>query len=258
METEINQVLTKKEKKELKRRKKLEQRQRQQTAQIIKGGITFAGIGFLVILFFLLIFSGKNNQTIIGSSQANEIQANDHLKGNKEAKVIFIEYSDFQCPACAAYYPIIKEIVKIYQDKVLFVYRHFPLRQIHPNAQLAAQAAVTAGLQNKFWEMHDLIFERQKNWSEVKNPKDLFIQYAQELALDIEKFKLDLDSKEVKDKVNADYNSAISLRLNGTPTFFLNGQKLDLPLPLEKLKKLIDEKLQQFEPSPSNLPKANE
>lgn len=258
METEINQVLTKKEKKELKRRKKLEQRQRQQTAQIIKRGITFAGIGFLVILFFLLIFGGKNNQTITGSSQANEIQANDHLKGNKEAKVIFIEYSDFQCPACAAYYPIIKEIVKIYQDKVLFVYRHFPLRQIHPNAQPAAQAAVAAGLQNKFWEMHDLIFERQKNWSEVKNPKDLFIQYAQELALDIEKFKLDLDSKEVKDKVNADYNSAISLRLNGTPTFFLNGQKLDLPLPLEKLKKLIDEKLQQFEPSPSNLPKANE
>jgi len=170
-----------------------------------------------------------------------EISEADWIKGNKEASAVLVEYSDFQCPACGAYYPLMKQITEDFGDKIAFVYRHFPLKQIHKHATLAAEAAEAAGQQGKFWEMHDLIFENQLTWSNKISSKDTFVEYAERLGLNAEKFKSDLESKEIKNKVESDYLSGISFGVNGTPTFFLNGKKLANPRAYDEFKQIIEQ-----------------
>lgn len=163
----------------------------------------------------------------------------DWIRGNKNAKVIITEYSDFQCPACAAYYELVKQAHKDFGDNLAIVYRHFPLRQIHANAEAAALSAEAAGRQGKFWEMHDMIFESQENWKDEKNAQEIFSEYAGKLDLDAERFKLDLNSKELKQKVEADYQSGIKAGVNHTPTFFLNGKEIQNPRSYEEFKQII-------------------
>ncbi|MBI5079069.1 thioredoxin domain-containing protein [Candidatus Wolfebacteria bacterium] len=165
----------------------------------------------------------------------------DYFKGNKEASAILVEYSDFQCPACAAYYPLMKRLSEEFGDKMVFVYRHFPLSQ-HQNAEAAAIAVEAAGRQGKFWEMHDLIFDNQNEWSKSAkwSAKDVFVKYAQRLNLDAEKFKADFDLKEIKQKVANDLESGAKAQVRGTPTFFLNGEKLSNPGNYEEFKKIIE------------------
>jgi len=174
-------------------------------------------------------------------SLASAVIGSDWIKGNKEAKIVITEYSDFQCPACASYYGVVKQIHKDFGDNLAIVYRHFPLRQIHANAEIAALSAEAAGKQGKFWEMHDMIFENQKKWEGEKNAGEIFIKYGEDLGLNIEKFKQDLDSKEVKDKVEADYQSGIKAGVNHTPTFFLNGAEIQNPRSYEEFKNIINE-----------------
>ena len=168
----------------------------------------------------------------------------DYSKGNREAAVILVEYSDFQCPACAAYYPLVKQLSEEFGDKMVFIYRHFPLSQ-HQNAESAAVAAEAAGRQGKFWEMHDLIFDNQNEWAKSArwSVEDIFVKYAEKLNLDLEKFKADLDLKEIKQKVSKDLESGVNAKVNGTPTFFLNGKKLSTPRSYEEFKKIIGESL---------------
>ena len=174
-------------------------------------------------------------------SLTSSVIESDWIKGNKEAKIVITEYSDFQCPACASYYGVVKQIHKDFGDNLAIVYRHFPLRQIHANAEIAALSAEAAGKQGKFWEMHDMIFENQKKWEGEKNAGEIFIKYGEDLGLNIEKFKQDLDSKEVKDKVEADYQSGIKAGVNHTPTFFLNGAEIQNPRSYEEFKNIINE-----------------
>ena len=150
----------------------------------------------------------------------NAVSVSDQIEGNREAGVVLVEYSDFQCPACGAYYSVIKQIMKEFDGRIALVYRHFPLRQIHQNADLAARATEAAGKQGKFWEMHDIIFENQKEWSNQRKAGDFFKQYAESLGLNAERFRADLDSKEIKDKVNTDYQNGLRIGINATPTFF--------------------------------------
>ncbi len=169
------------------------------------------------------------------------IDERDWIKGNKESPIVLIEYSDFQCVACANYYPLLKELASEFGDDVAFVYRHFPLRQIFPNAQIAGQAAEAAGKQGKFWEMHDMIFEGQRNWSRQRQgqAEETFASYAAALNLDIEQFKRDIHSKSVEDKVNSDYQSGVRAGVNSTPIFFLNGKRIQNPRSYEEFRKLI-------------------
>ncbi len=155
-----------------------------------------------------------------------------------------IEYSDFQCPACKAYSPIAKQIADEFKDKIAFVYRHFPLPQ-HQNAQKAAYSAESAGNQGKFWEMHDLLFKNQDNWSNKSNADELFLSYAKELKLDEEQFKKDMESKTIKEKIDTDLSNGQKAGVNSTPFFFLNGQKLDNPQNFETFKKIIEEALKE-------------
>jgi protein-disulfide isomerase len=139
--------------------------------------------------------------------------------------ILIIEYSDFQCPACRSVEPLVNQLKEEYSEDVTFVYRHFPLKQIHPKATYAAQASEAAGLQGKFWEMNDLLFVRQADWT-AGNEVTLFEQYAEELNLDVEQFKADIKSEKVRAIVQHNYESALALRISGTPTFFINGKPL--------------------------------
>ena len=207
--------------------------------------MAFWGISTLVLggmVFGMVKIASRNSQDNKQPlSLTSSVIESDWIKGNKEAKIVITEYSDFQCPPCASYYGVVKQIHKDFGDRIAFVYRHFPLRQIHANAEIAALSAEAAGKQGKFWEMHDMIFENQKKWEGEKNAGEIFIKYGEDLGLNIEKFKQDLDSKEVKDKVEADYQSGIKAGVNHTPTFFLNGAEIQNPRSYEEFKNIINE-----------------
>jgi protein-disulfide isomerase len=132
--------------------------------------------------------------------------------------VTLVEYGDFECPHCGAAYLILKKIQKALDNKLRFVFRHFPLTQIHPFAEPAAEAAEAAGSQGKFWEMHDLLFENQQ----ALDPENL-VGMAVELDLDIPRFVRELDDGIYGERVREDFMSGVRSGVNGTPTFFING-----------------------------------
>lgn len=180
-------------------------------------------------ILLALVFWGRGTEpetTTDQKASLTKIVLSDRTKGNENSKIELIEYSDFQCPACGAYYPYVKQITEEFLGQVRFAYRHFPLRQ-HKNAELAGRAAEAAGKQNKFWEMHDLLFENQQTWSNSDKAEDIFTAFAAKLDLNVEKFGADINSKEVKDKIADDLKSGLSIRVNATPTFILNGKMLN-------------------------------
>lgn len=213
----------------------------------------FTKLGFLIVTvllvvgaFFLLSSDKKNSSNNVLSQTiqpVSPIDVSDHVKGNIESKVVLIEYSDLQCPACKVYHPVLKKLNEDFKGKIAFAYRHFPLRGIHKYSDISAQAAEAASYQNKFWEMADKLFDEQDKWSAENYPKDLFIEYASSLGLDVEKFKKDLDSNQLKDKIEKDYQSGIKAGVNATPTFFLNGIKLDNPRTYEEFKGILENAL---------------
>jgi formate-nitrite transporter family protein len=134
---------------------------------------------------------------------------------------------------------MVKQLAEEVGDDVTIVYRHFPLTSIHPNAEPAARAAEAAALQGKFWDMHDMLFEKQRFWSEERDPKQLFVRYASDLGLNTEQFESDISTGAVRDKVDNDRRSGARAAVNGTPTFFLNGQRLDNPRSYDELRTAI-------------------
>ncbi|MCK9345183.1 MAG: DsbA family protein [Candidatus Pacebacteria bacterium] len=163
----------------------------------------------------------------------------DQTKGSKTPKVTFVEYSDFQCPACGAYHPLLEAVFAEYKDKISFTYRHFPLPQ-HQNALAAAYAAEAAGNQGKFWEMADMLFKNQSEWSEVSKPETFFEGYATKLGLDISKYKVDVMSDATKARVERSKKSGELSAIDHTPTFFINGKMAENPRSKEELTALIE------------------
>ena len=147
-----------------------------------------------------------------------------HFKGSQNAPVVIEEFSDFQCPTCGAMHPVFNDITATYGSRVKFVFRHFPLSQLHPNAYDAAVASEAAGLQGKFWEMQNLIFQNQQRWSPAPNARALFESYAGTLGLDVEKFKTDMSGLAAKGRVEADMQRGRSLNVNSTPTILINNK----------------------------------
>lgn len=192
-------------------------------------------LGGLTIVTVLLIFgagffltqqqSSSPSQPTVADSQKEFLVRDDSSKiGTDSAKVTIVEFSDFQCPACGALYPTLHAILNDYQGKVTFVYRQYPL-PMHKNAMVAAEAAEAAGAQGKFKDMHDMLFEKQSEWSESSKPKEIFAQYAQALGLDVEKFRQAVDAQAFKDKIARDQQDGNILGVNSTPTFFINGKR---------------------------------
>lgn len=163
----------------------------------------------------------------------------DHIRGPENAKVTLLEYSDFQCPACQAYYPLISRIMDEASTSLRLVYRHYPLPQ-HANAFSAAVASEAAAVQGKFWEMYDLLFATPSDWTEESDPTPVFVRYAGQIGLNVSQFTNDLASSTLKDKVTAQKNEGIKLGINATPTFFINGKAIANPQGYEPFKQIID------------------
>lgn len=181
---------------------------------------------------------------LTAARQIPHVSERDWTQGNKKAVVTLIEYGDYQCPPCGNYHPVLKRLNREFEGQILFVFRNFPLSAIHLNAELAARAAEAAGKQGRFWEMHDLLYEKQQEWSVSSTPRDIFLRYARSLNLDPKKFDEDLDSKEVRARVENDFKRGFEAGINSTPTFILNGAKIQTPGSYEEFRALLDKAIQ--------------
>ena len=150
------------------------------------------------------------------------ISAKDHAAGPDDAPVTLVEYGDYECPHCGAAYPILKAVQRELGSRLRFIFRNFPLVEQHPHAQQAAEAAEAAAAQGKFWEMHDMLFEHQ----EALETADL-VGYAQILELDAERVARELAAGTYTKRVRDDFMSGVRSGVNGTPTFFVNGERYD-------------------------------
>ncbi|MCI0533171.1 DsbA family protein [bacterium] len=171
-----------------------------------------------------------------------------HERGAPDAKVILTEFGDFQCPACGAYHPLTTRLIEERGDKVKYVFKNFPLANVHQNATAAAEAAEAAALQNKFWDMHDMLFEHQDEWSAESNPTELFAKYAIEIGLDPRKFREDMKSPGVSETITADIAAGSRAGVSYTPYLLLNGERIETPQGYDELLKVIDAALAEALP----------
>jgi len=198
--------------------------------------------GSVVAMLIVLYSFSRDGQSASSTYPIDNIVQTDHVRGNRTSPVMLIEYSDFQCPACAAYVPLLESVGQRYGQRVAFVYRHFPLRRLHQNSALAAQAAEAADRQGKFFEMHDVLFAKQSSWSTQENVRETFAAYAQELNLDLDRFRADLESSATETVVREQEKSGQTYGVSGTPSFFLNGKKISFRTASD-LEKRLDEAL---------------
>ncbi len=150
------------------------------------------------------------------------INEKDHFQGDLHAPIQLVEYGDYQCPYCGQAYGIVKNIQEKLGKNLLFVFRNFPLTEMHPHALTAAVASEVAAKHGKFWEMHDALYENQKNLSDSN-----IIQLAEEIGIDTEEFEKDFQNEEFVNKVQADFESGVRSGVNGTPSFYVNGKKYE-------------------------------
>jgi len=246
MSTE-QQHLTKKERIKLKQQNKEAVHEQRKAAKKTQKNFVYA---FLVLATLLVIFGlWKSSPEVvteaISPATLLQVQSDDWVKGNPGATVTLIEYLDFECGACGAYYPLVQRLVNEYGDRVHFITRYFPLPG-HKNGMNSALAVESAGMQGKYWEMQDLLFREQESWGNSLSPNpSLFTHYANQLGLNMEQFAQDTNSSEVKNRVARDRDSGNKLGVNATPTFFLNGKKLENPRGYEAFKALLDDALKQ-------------
>ncbi|MDB5179740.1 MAG: hypothetical protein JWN12_372 [Candidatus Saccharibacteria bacterium] len=200
-------------------------------AWIIFGAVIVLAFGGLVVYSHasnpsIDVSNVDTNSTISASAQNGQIA--DHVFGKADSKVVFIEYGDFQCPSCGGAYAQVKSATDSYKDKVAFIFRNFPLTTIHPNARAAAAAAEAAGLQGKYWEMHNMLYENQTSWETLTGDQrtNIFVSYAGQLGLDEAKFKTDLASNAVNSKITFDQALGKKIGVSATPTFYLDGKQL--------------------------------
>lgn len=167
-----------------------------------------------------------------------------HAVGPEDAPVTLEEFGDFECPPCGLLHPVLKTMEKEFGPRLRVIFREFPLVPTHPHALVAARSAEAAGLQGKFWEMHDLLFENQRTWHEQFDARPTFEGYAKRIGLDLERFRRDLSSQVVEQRIFLDGKRAHALGVKGTPTVFLNGREVPFEsLAPEKLRVLINVQL---------------
>lgn len=199
----------------------------------------------LILAAIVVIFGGllviNKRDADAPTDGASTAELSQHKTAEGSTGVTLIEYGDFQCSACAQYHPILQQLKEQYKGQVTFQFRHFPLTEIHQNALISSRAAEAASMQDKFWEMHDMLFENQKAWESSTNPTPIFEQYAETIGLDMEKFREDIKSPQTNDVIQADRAEAKKQNYQSTPTFILDGQKIDNPQSLEEFVKLIDD-----------------
>jgi protein-disulfide isomerase len=158
----------------------------------------------------------------------------DHMLGSPQALATLVEYGDYQCPHCGRAHYVLQELMSQAADQVRLVFRNFPLAQIHPRAEAAAEAAEAAGAQGKFWEMHDLLYENQEDLED-----EAILIHADEIGLDMARFQLEWVRRDYAPRVHKDFISGVRSGVNGTPTFFINGHRHDGAWDLDSLVQAI-------------------
>ncbi len=212
------------------------------------GGIVIATLALGVLLLKMEPNATQNSPKTADAGKL--IRDDSYSLGSKDSKVVLVEFLDFQCEACRAAYPVTKRVLAEYGDKVRFVQRYFPLPG-HKNGKVAAQAAAAAGEQGKYWEMQEKLFENQEIWGSDQKPVsqskafEMFKGYARELSLDEAKFTESVKSEKFMDVIQRDMADGNALKVNSTPTFFLNGEMLRGVPRYEELKSKIDKLLQE-------------
>jgi protein-disulfide isomerase len=188
---------------------------------------------FLIIALVLLVAAAgtalllKSNQRV-DSARAADLESSDTAKKNFSADTVVTleEFGDYQCPPCGQLHPTLKRLKQEYGANLNFIFRNLPLTKIHQNSLAAAQAAEAARIQNRFWEMHDLLYENQGLWKDDVNPRSIFIQFAKDLGLNTGQFTRDLDGKQIQMRLEADADAAAKQGIDGTPTILINGRQL--------------------------------
>jgi len=169
-----------------------------------------------------------------------EIKGSVHIRGPQNAQLTLVEFGDYECPVCGAWHPFVKELLNRYPQQLRLEFHHYPLVSVHPNAMAGAMAAEAAGEQGKYWEMHDALLEHQREWGESPNPEPMFLGLASGLGLDVNQFRQSLHSPALQSKILQDVTQAQDLHIEGTPTFFINGEQIHPKLSMEDLVQLID------------------
>jgi protein-disulfide isomerase len=189
----------------------------------------FLGILAAIIIIFIGVFTitqhSSSNSSGGSKGSSSKAQVSHNVQGQGAKGVTLVEWGDYECPICEAYYLPLKQAVAQNSSDIYFQFKNLPLTQIHQNAFAAARAAEAAGLQGKYWEMHDKLYENQNSWVSSSNPLSIFSTYAQQIGLKADQFKTDYASSKVNDTINADLAAFDKTgRDKATPTFFLNGQ----------------------------------
>ncbi len=188
-------------------------------------------VGVLIIstVSGMLIYRSAQPETKSSDASTATTSSTDfrNVRGEVNAPVTIEEFGDFQCPPCGALHPVLKKVEEEYGSRLRVVFHNAPVLALHKHALQAAHAAEAAGLQGRFWEMHDLLFERQREWSESGDARTLLIGYARTLGLDMERFARDMEGEEAARRISADKQRGLSVDISGTPTLFLNG--LEIP-----------------------------
>ncbi len=194
--------------------------------RLIVGIIAVASLFFVGLVW--LVVRTPADPSSRNAGQPESVSFNDETSpalGTAGAKTIVHMYSDFQCPACKLAEPPLKEVIDTYKDRVRFVWKDFPLGQIHSNARSAANAARCAADQNKFWEYHDQLYAKQSDWDKLNNPASVFIQIAQTIGLEQNVFATCLQAKTHDDKIASDMTEGLRNNVDRTPTFFINNRR---------------------------------
>jgi protein-disulfide isomerase len=191
-----------------------------------------------------------SRQTTAASGETSSKTTSDslpgggHIRGKASAPVTLVEFGDYQCPSCGFYHPIVDELLRRSPDKVKLEFHHYPLIQMHPHALAAAMAVEAAGDQGKYWEMHDLVYDHQKEWAAMPNPESEFLAFATQLGLDANRFMQSVKSPDVENRILEDIKRGSNAKVGGTPTFFINGRSIDpLPMGVDEFAKIIDDAL---------------
>lgn len=205
-----------------------------------------SGKFWIVIVVILVVFGGAvllNSNKNTGNSSGTPT---NHVEGQGSSGVRLIEYGDYECPYCEEYFPIVKQVAAVYNTQIYFQFRNLPLTQIHPNAFAGARAAEAASLQNKFWQMHDLLYENQSQWVDSSNPQTYFDLYAKQLGLNKTEFESDFAGTQVNDTIQADIAAFNKTGLpEATPTFFLDGKHITPDPTVASFSQLINAAIKQ-------------
>lgn len=202
----------------------------------VKGGQVdkrFISILAAIIIVFVGIFIASNGSDNKSLNTSSNTQPSSHISGQGQKGVTLVEYGDYECPICNVFYPAVKQATQTLSSDIYFQFINLPLVQLHQNAYSSARAAEAAGLQNKFWEMHDKLYENQDptgktGWVASKDPLTIYSTFAKEIGINVDQFKQDFASSKVNDTINADLAQFKKTgRPEATPTFFLDGKVID-------------------------------